>query len=546
MLKRNSKLVYILVFFVLTFGMAGCWAPWKRSVWDKKYYEYQPTFIDRAAARTIAKENDFDEIKDYSINGIDFKVINKNIVFTKFDVSIPINNIQVSDADVVGFSSDIQKALRHRLNKARRVRLGSGTLQVIAAAVGATLGFTIDDAHTAAAFGVIAAVIPELQNIFQARGRAEAYTDGLELIQDAHAFYHKKLSQTEKRGLVSTSELTVEGGELLVQIAACLKLVDKALLTHIPTIEELKAAKGRIESELEFEKIKERMLENKKMLKLAEGYPTLKNDTIISHGNPVRKSVLANDDDYDGVLDPLTLSVSIPPADGTAVVSNGIITYTPNAGVSGHDVFKYTVSDNDGNVSEALVAVTLNIPPTATPDSITISKGSSVPIAVLTNDSDKDGKLLPETVIVSVPPANGIAVGNSDGTIKYAPNNGFTGSDSFKYKVKDDLDGFSNEATVTVTINKPPTANPDSSTVPKDSSVTIHVLSNDNDSDGSLAPSTVIISVPPGNGTCVVNSDGTIQYKPSDDYTGSDSFNYKVKDDFGEISNETTVTITVN
>ncbi len=93
------------------------------------------------------------------------------------------------------------------------------------------------------------------------------------------------------------------------------------------------------------------------------------------------------------------------------------------------------------------------ISPEAKNDSITISKGSSVPIAVLTNDSDKDGKLLPETVIVSVPPANGIAVVNSDGTIKYTPNNGFTGNDSFKYKVKDDLDGFSNEATVTITVN---------------------------------------------------------------------------------------------
>ena len=70
-------------------------------------------------------------------------------------------------------------------------------------------------------------------------------------------------------------------------------------------------------------------------------------------GSAVTIDVLANDSDPEGMQ--LTLAATTQPANGTAVVANGMVEYTPNAGYYGSDSFTYTVSDGDltaiGNVS---------------------------------------------------------------------------------------------------------------------------------------------------------------------------------------------------
>ena len=325
---KNTKLIFFLA--CLT-GMAGCGY---FGTWDTKYYKYQPTFQDRALARSIvtdkealinksledimpfldeSKKDDIKkalrdmvdnankgvkteeeikkkhkevvetcskkikdyiksdnpgledkkqkienvlavlaekwvgyEEKEYTVNGLKFKVKDNCINFTDLEVSVPLDDIRISDADVLGFTSDIQKALRWRMDTARRVRLGSGTAQILAAAAGATLGLATGDVMTAAALAAFSAVIPELQNIFQARDRSGAYEQGLELIQDAESRYYLSRTATETIGTVSATELTKEGGELLAQISACIKLVDKALFQTIPTLADLQAATGRL------------------------------------------------------------------------------------------------------------------------------------------------------------------------------------------------------------------------------------------------------------------------------------------------------------
>ena len=70
-------------------------------------------------------------------------------------------------------------------------------------------------------------------------------------------------------------------------------------------------------------------------------------------GIPVVIDVLANDSDADGSLDTQSLTVTVAPAHGSAVVSGGRITYTPTAGYTGGDTFRYTVRDDVGSVSNA-------------------------------------------------------------------------------------------------------------------------------------------------------------------------------------------------
>lgn len=71
--------------------------------------------------------------------------------------------------------------------------------------------------------------------------------------------------------------------------------------------------------------------------------------------------------------------------------------------------------------------------------------------------------------------------------------------------------------------------------------VTIDVLGNDGDTTGW----TVSAGTPPGNGTVVVNPDGTATYTPNNGFLGDDSFTYAVTDGNGAKATAT-VTVTVN
>ena len=70
--------------------------------------------------------------------------------------------------------------------------------------------------------------------------------------------------------------------------------------------------------------------------------------------------VLANDSDVDGTLDPLSVQVTVGPQHGTivGVLANGKVEYRPDIGYIGADDFVYTVTDDDGAISnEAIVNI---------------------------------------------------------------------------------------------------------------------------------------------------------------------------------------------
>ncbi len=136
-------------------------------------------------------------------------------------------------------------------------------------------------------------------------------------------------------------------------------------------------------------------------------------------------------------------------------------------------------------------------------------------------------------------PKNGKIKENKDGTFTYIPDEGFTGTDTFKYKVKDN-DGAISEAKVIINvgglstfeinseatsledattndedrddndksdfkgtshvfkddidnINKRPDINDDFVAVDKNAEIMINVVENDNDDDGTIVPETVLL-----------------------------------------------------
>ncbi len=74
-----------------------------------------------------------------------------------------------------------------------------------------------------------------------------------------------------------------------------------------------------------------------------------------------------------------------------------------------------------------------------------------------------------------------------------------------------------------------PVANDDAATATEDTDRVIDVVANDNDADGDSLR--VLDFTAPTNGSLVDNGDGTLTYTPTDEYSGSDSFEYIVTDD---------------
>lgn len=176
---------------------------------------------------------------------------------------------------------------------------------------------------------------------------------------------------------------------------------------------------------------------------------TVDEDTVLQIPAP---GVLANDQDVDG--DELTAGLVAGPTRGTLVLGpDGAIQYTPDADYFGPDAFSYTAGDGLLSSAETAVqidVVSVNDVPLTAADAGTTARESEVVVAVLANDADIDGSLVPATVSIATAPANGVAVANPDGTVSYTPAAGFTCQDTFTYTVADNEAGVSPETTVTV------------------------------------------------------------------------------------------------
>jgi hypothetical protein len=109
-------------------------------------------------------------------------------------------------------------------------------------------------------------------------------------------------------------------------------------------------------------------------------------------------------------------------------------------------------TDNGGgSATSSPVAITVsgaaNQPPTAPDRSVTVPQDTPTSIALGYADPDGPG---PYTFTVLQPPSQG-SLSGTGGSRTYAPNPGFTGTDTFRWKVNDGL-ADSNEAAVTITV----------------------------------------------------------------------------------------------
>jgi len=145
-------------------------------------------------------------------------------------------------------------------------------------------------------------------------------------------------------------------------------------------------------------------------------------------------------------------------------------------------------------------------------------------------------------------PAHGTLTFNANGTFTYTATGGYVGTDSFVYVARNNSGAAGAAATVSIRVKRsdPPVADADSYSAKKNTTLTVGrpgVMNGDADRDGD--PITAILVGGPSHGTLTLNADGSFVYKPANNYTGTDTFTYKVRDITGLESNVATVMITI-
>ena len=150
--------------------------------------------------------------------------------------------------------------------------------------------------------------------------------------------------------------------------------------------------------------------------------------------------------DPDG--DRLTYTIVGQPAHGTASVSGAGTRYVPDAGFTGRDTYRVVVCDDGTPVFCSTGLVEVEVAPLAVDDSARAGAGQAVGIDVLANDAGASGP-----PVVTSAPGRGRVVWR-DGKLVYTPDDGFEGTDTFRYRIcSPEPEPLCSEATVTIVVD---------------------------------------------------------------------------------------------
>jgi hypothetical protein len=280
-----------------------------------------------------------------------------------------------------------------------------------------------------------------------------------------------------------------------------------------------------------------------------------------------QSSLIANDSKGPSNESGQTLNVTsvvMTSGQGSVVIDNGTVTYTPAANDNGMATFSYTITDDGttNGVADPLTAIgtvsvtitEVNDPPLPGNDplSTTVAEDGMVTLPLsdlLVNDTpgpaNESGQSLTVTPDTFATGQGGtVEFGGTNFTYTPAPN--FFGSDTFSYTITDDgttngvADALIADATVTITItevNDPPTSTTDDDIGVKNFTTTYSIadlLSNDstgpaNESNQQLSVSDVTTLTDQG-GTLELDG-GVLRYTPPNPtFIGPDVLRYTITD----------------
>jgi hypothetical protein len=183
--------------------------------------------------------------------------------------------------------------------------------------------------------------------------------------------------------------------------------------------------------------------------------PTARPDRIsTSPGLSLTIPALANDDGTGLRL----VGYSLPSHGSLAVNQDQSFTYTAETEFLGEDGFTYTIQDADGLTAtgDIFIQVVLpDCPPVAVPDQATTTSGTAVVVPAIANNNDPDGDHL-SLIGLEMPGHSVVTVEPDQQSVRYTPQEGFVGIDSFVYTVGDGRGGIvSARATIEVRASIP-------------------------------------------------------------------------------------------
>jgi large repetitive protein len=240
----------------------------------------------------------------------------------------------------------------------------------------------------------------------------------------------------------------------------------------------------------------------------------------------------------------------------TAINANStgsvVLPVSVDATAAAHPVVSVQASGSGSDTAQGnntdTTTLAVNTAPVANDDTspvTTTPTNTPVSIDVRANDTDADGAVSALTPQIVQQPTNGTAAVQADGTVLYTPANGWTGADSFTYRVQDGQQGWSSPATVSVfTSNAAPVANPDNYATTNNTPKTVSPMANDTDANNQARHMVSVGQPQAGAGSTVLNPDGTVTYDPGLSFRGTATFTYVVADTQNAQSTGT-VTVTV-
>lgn len=169
----------------------------------------------------------------------------------------------------------------------------------------------------------------------------------------------------------------------------------------------------------------------------------------------------------------------------------------------------------------------------------------TVTIPILNNDTKNGVPLVSSEYAVSIPntATNGVVSVNSDGTVDYTPNAGFSGLECFTYEVCEIANPTvcrTADVCVTVPEVRQIFAFDDNNITNINTPVSGNVTVNDFLNNG--IPPFVVSTTPitlPSSGSVTLNSDGQYTYVPSNGFSGTDVFEYRVCDSGNPVACDT-------
>lgn len=211
--------------------------------------------------------------------------------------------------------------------------------------------------------------------------------------------------------------------------------------------------------------------------------------------------------------------------------ADGSFVYTPNENHYGYDTFRYKMSD--GTTESNTVTVHLYIGPrlVAKPDQYTGDSNLNLTVSasegVLANDINPTEEDLTISVVDDV--SSGDLNLSQDGSFVYTPSENSYGVDSFTYKIStSNLE--SNLTTVELNIKPNLVAVPDEYLMfinrNLDVSFSKGLLVNDINPSG--LPVNVVLVSNTAFGELSLKQNGAFEYKPNQDFYGTESFSYKL------------------